>query len=818
MKRFLWLTMLIAPLVLFVVGCDSTGVTENNNNNNGPQTSRFTIVSPYRDVNWATWGRYKTATHVHTNRSDGGPTLAEMVEAHYARGFHILSITDHNEVNRSWTDPWIPPPQRTPPESNSYWGNNATSGHLTMERYIAITTGANRPDGRGMLRIPYTNEQSRGSANHVNTYFLNWNASSGMTLEYIVAHTDREGGISRINHPGRATGNNAFHASWLERHVNMFLNYPSVVGFEIVNRHERYPNDRIYWDNVLMQTMPHGRFVWGFADDDSHQIGQIGNAWNVFVMPENNLENFRSTMMNGNFYAVARNAGHELGTGFSYSGNAPSINSIVVNDQEATITITASYAAMVTWISNGNPVHWGTTIRLYEIQEDRLGSYVRANITGPGGIAFTQPFGIIIDAGNAVLGTPERLRWDGNIARWNAVRNAESYLVQLYQDGTAAGTPQSTDNTHFDFSGIFAQGNTGTGLFTFTVRAIAANAEQNSPVSEPSAANFFISLNISTSGRDEFADTHAPVGGIAHGDGIFVAVGGSGTVMTSPDGITWTRRTLAADIPMRTQDLQDVTWGAGRFVAVGINSLLIHSADGITWEAAAVNPFATIPRNLNAVAFNGERFMLAGSMGAAAWSNDGQTWTRMDIVTGNPAAQREFRSITWGDGRFFAAGDGGTMVRTNAAGTAWEQVSTSILNTANNTNNGRRVNAIAVGNNLMIAVGAERRMSWVDTTGLTGAHNNWNLITNDVFGSGAVQIMDIIFANEMFVAAANNGRIATSANGVDWTAIPEGTETGTTKFFNAEITAAAYGNGTFVFGGRANTGVSPRRNIFTYSN
>ena len=55
---------------------------------------------------------------------------------------------------------------------------------------------------------------------------------------------------------------------------------------------------------------------------------------------------------------------------------------------------------------------------------------------------------------------------------------------------------------------------------------------------------------------------------VTYGNGLFVAVSGSGTgnrVMTSPDGITWTARTSAAD-----NGWYGVTYGDGLFVAVSI--------------------------------------------------------------------------------------------------------------------------------------------------------------------------------------------------------------------------------------------------------
>ena len=58
---------------------------------------------------------------------------------------------------------------------------------------------------------------------------------------------------------------------------------------------------------------------------------------------------------------------------------------------------------------------------------------------------------------------------------------------------------------------------------------------------------------------------------MAYGDGFFVAVANSGVgnrVMTSPDGITWTSRTSAAD-----KDWGSVAYGDGKFVAVAYSGV-----------------------------------------------------------------------------------------------------------------------------------------------------------------------------------------------------------------------------------------------------
>jgi hypothetical protein len=58
-----------------------------------------------------------------------------------------------------------------------------------------------------------------------------------------------------------------------------------------------------------------------------------------------------------------------------------------------------------------------------------------------------------------------------------------------------------------------------------------------------------------------------PLGGVAYGNGLFVAVGGfldSSAILTSPDGVSWTARASGTG-----NQLLGVTYGNGTFVAVG---------------------------------------------------------------------------------------------------------------------------------------------------------------------------------------------------------------------------------------------------------
>ncbi|MBC7368370.1 MAG: hypothetical protein H7343_16430, partial [Undibacterium sp.] len=76
-----------------------------------------------------------------------------------------------------------------------------------------------------------------------------------------------------------------------------------------------------------------------------------------------------------------------------------------------------------------------------------------------------------------------------------------------------------------------------------------------------------------------------PLWGVAYAAGQWVAVGEQGTILTSPDGATWTPR--ASGFPARW--LVGVGYGtpggSGLWVVVGGSGLILPSPDAITWAA-----------------------------------------------------------------------------------------------------------------------------------------------------------------------------------------------------------------------------------------
>ncbi len=61
-------------------------------------------------------------------------------------------------------------------------------------------------------------------------------------------------------------------------------------------------------------------------------------------------------------------------------------------------------------------------------------------------------------------------------------------------------------------------------------------------------------------------------------EGLFVSVGVSGTILTSPDGTTWTKRTSGT-----SNQLLGVTYVNGLFVTVGDYGTILTSSEGNSW-------------------------------------------------------------------------------------------------------------------------------------------------------------------------------------------------------------------------------------------
>ena len=255
---------------------------------------------------------------------------------------------------------------------------------------------------------------------------------------------------------------------------------------------------------------------------------------------------------------------------------------------------------------------------------------------------------------------------------------------------------------------------------------------------------------------------------VAFANGIFVAVGDSGTngpISTSTDGINWTTSTSAA-----TEALYDVAFGGGTFVAVGADGTLLTSPTGETWTVRA----SGTPVHLRSVAFQDGTFVAAGDGGTILTSLPGTEWT-----TRSSGETMDLLGVGGGNGRFVVVGRSG-MISTSADGAAWTRSVTAV--TVN------ELNAVAYGNGSFAAVGQGGTIvQSVTGSGWTARASG---TTNDLRG--------ITFANGTFIAVGDAGTILTSSDAINWQPRVSGSmET---------LNGIAYGNETFVVVGASPSG------------
>ena len=319
--------------------------------------------------------QYKAAHHVHTTNSDGANTLASVVEEHYTRGYDVLAITDHNFLTPDWS------------------ADNPRAGFTTMPvspaRFAEIASGADR-GGRPMLMIPYTSELSWPYHDDICSFMTDIDPP-GPAIHDSLDQVQAKNGLAHVNHPGRYTGGQSSNQWYINQYVDIFMAYDRCVGMEIINKRDNESwNDRFLWDNINAITIPQGRFVWGFSNEDTHSNNDTGYSFNIMIMPELTVAAFEAAMLSGSFYAVARVAWSEGVNNQDRNAQTPIIHS--VTGTERAITITAEHYSRIDWIATGSAkVAEGETFRLPVAD---IGNFVRANVIGPGGIAFTRPWHI----------------------------------------------------------------------------------------------------------------------------------------------------------------------------------------------------------------------------------------------------------------------------------------------------------------------------------------------------------------------------------------------------------------------------------------
>lgn len=228
-------------------------------------------------------------------------------------------------------------------------------------------------------------------------------------------------------------------------------------------------------------------------------------------------------------------------------------------------------------------------------------------------------------------------------------------------------------------------------------------------------------------------------GGVAYNDTVFCTVG-TGNAQTSADGIAWTTRTMATPI-----NLNDIGGGDTMFVAVGSTGAIRTSPTGTTWSVrTAAGAYSD---SFRSVTWTGTVHVIVGDGGEIQTApTGGTTWTARTAAGGFSGA---FNGVAYGDSVTVAVGASGEIQTSNAAASSWTQ------RTAAGSYSGTFQN-VAWNGTVFVAVGASGEVqtssNGVTWTSVTIAESDTIFIA-EPFGSTV--IIRTITAGEMWFSSAD---------------------------------------------------------------
>ena len=260
--------------------------------------------------------------------------------------------------------------------------------------------------------------------------------------------------------------NDPVYRYYINRFYGMLQRYPACIGIDMNSKGDsRTRYDRELWDILLERSTPGSRNIFAICSSDAHQANKINTGYVRLLLEEQSSAAARKALESGAFFGCsycngnqkelenilaylekyygtegelyrqvsetvaamqARVEGVQNGTldadagpadplrlvdneGF-FHGEDTFITRIAVNNDADTITVNTDNALLVRWIANGEVIavtkaDVGTsTLRLDEYT-DQLGTYVRAEAFGEGGVVYTQPFVLRYD------GQPQQQRY-----------------------------------------------------------------------------------------------------------------------------------------------------------------------------------------------------------------------------------------------------------------------------------------------------------------------------------------------------------------------------------------------------------------------
>jgi hypothetical protein len=240
---------------------------------------------------------------------------------------------------------------------------------------------------------------------------------------------------------------------------------------------------------------------------------------------------------------------------------------------------------------------------------------------------------------------------------------------------------------------------------------------------------------------------------IAHNGTLFVAVGYDGTILTSPDGVSWVSR----DNPSSsTHRLQTVIYANGLFVVSGgigpTDPIIMTSPDGITWTEQ------TVPNtnSLVGLGYDGSLFVSIGNIGDIITSPDAITWTER-----TSPINRGLHNLSYGNGWWI-----GTYTSATTTDYGVIKSQDGINWVKQDIGNPEATGTLVTGYGLVDGV----------PTHIVGNYNDDGAVyvSNDTINwrkyrvPSSVDLFDCTFVNNIFYMTGRVGGLFTSLDGMNW--------------------------------------------------
>jgi hypothetical protein len=232
-----------------------------------------------------------------------------------------------------------------------------------------------------------------------------------------------------------------------------------------------------------------------------------------------------------------------------------------------------------------------------------------------------------------------------NWTNWNNGQPIGSFFA-------VAGTAKETVAVGID--GLVATRNNSTG--TWTTRTLANSYDLQTMV------------RLVRHGKNPFVgDIDPDFRAIVYAKNQYVVVREKGAIMTSPDGLKWTRRASVT-----TNNLMGLFWDGHQYLAGGDVGTLVSSPDGSHWT----NLNSGCQISFGSFGYSGTRYVAVGNNGIRI-SSDSVTWT---APTTAPTSVW-FTACTWTGTEFLACGLGfgkNPTIYTSPDGDVWTLRDTTV--------------------------------------------------------------------------------------------------------------------------------------------